>query len=104
MQLKNTLGRAAGMVALVVICWLSLAGVASAHAAKPLLTGSVSGCAIQTINGHTLTAVDGGGRTTNAIRTNETHVQAWEKFALISLGANNQYAIQTINGNYVTAV
>ncbi len=35
---------------------------------------------IQTINGHYLTAVGGGGRTTDAIHSDATRVGSWEKF------------------------
>ena len=36
--------------------------------------------ALQTANGHYLTAVDGGGRTTDAIHSDATQVRAWEMF------------------------
>ena len=38
------------------------------------------GFAIQTVNGHFLTAVGGGGRTTDVIHSDATQVQAWELF------------------------
>jgi hypothetical protein len=37
---------------------------------------------IQTINGHYLTAVGGGGRTTDTIHSDATTVGAWEKFTV----------------------
>ena len=37
---------------------------------------------IQTINGHYLTAVDGGGLTTDTIHSDATRVGAWEKFTV----------------------
>jgi hypothetical protein len=60
-------------------------------------------CSIQTSNGHYLTAVGGGGRTTDVIHSDATLLQAWEKFTFDSLGSG-WYAIQTIDGHYVTAV
>jgi hypothetical protein len=45
------------------------------------LGGSVF--AIQTISGHYLTAVGGGGRTTDTIHSDATAINAWEKFQLI---------------------
>ena len=35
-----------------------------------------------TTNGHYLTAVGGGGRTTDTIHTDATRVGAWEKFTV----------------------
>jgi len=103
MNITNKLGRVAGMaVAAVAICWLSMAGVASANAAQPALQNNF-GCAFQTSNGHYLTAVDGGGRTTEVIHTDATQIQAWERFTLVPLGGG-VYAIQTVDGHYLTAV
>ena len=68
MNIQSKIGRAVGIAATIVICWLSLVGMASAHPAQPHLiptTGTTTGCAIQTFNGHYLTAVNGGGGTTN---------------------------------------
>jgi hypothetical protein len=58
--------------------------------------------AIQTAGGYYLTAVDGGGRTDNAIYTNARDVGRLEKLKLIDLG-NGQIAIQTILGYALTA-
>lgn len=59
--------------------------------------------ALQTINGNYLTAVNGGGLTTDAIRSNATTITGNEKFNLIPQ-SGNWYALQTSNGNYLTAV
>jgi hypothetical protein len=61
--------------------------------------------AIQTVLKATyLTAVDGGGQTTNAIYTNVWQtVGPNEKFTLWVSG-NPYYAFQTANGSYLTAV
>ena len=37
---------------------------------------------IQTVNGHYLTAVGGGGRTTDTIHSDATRVGSWEKFTV----------------------
>ena len=37
---------------------------------------------IQTLDGHYVTAVGGGGRTTDTIHTDATRVGAWEKFTV----------------------
>jgi hypothetical protein len=42
--------------------------------------------ALQTVNGRYLTAVDGGGRTTDVIHSDATAIQSWEKFTLIRQG------------------
>ena len=62
--------------------------------------------AIRTSNGHYLTAVGGGGRTTDVIHTDATRIGSWEKFTWIDTGVGSpiQYGIQTSNGHYLTAV
>ena len=61
-----------------------------------------------TATGNYLTAVNGGGLTADALHTDATQIQRWEKFRLLDLGvggfAPTYYAIQTIRGNYLTAV
>jgi hypothetical protein len=53
---------------------------------------------------HYVTAVGGGGiQGPNSLRTDATAVGNWETFTLVNLGGG-QYAIQTFNGNYLTAV
>jgi hypothetical protein len=55
-----------------------------------------------------LTAVGGGGRTTDVIHTDATWIGSWEKFRLLGGGGfgplRGQYVIQTATGNYLTAV
>lgn len=60
--------------------------------------------ALQTSNGNYLTAVDGGGRTTDVIHSDATFITGYEKFNLLPQGYGNWYALQTFNGNYLTAV
>ncbi len=64
-------------------------------------------CTIQTVNGRYLTAVGGGGRTSDVIHTDATRASAWEKFQLIDSGDGASpihYGIKTVNGHYLTAV
>jgi hypothetical protein len=68
---------------------------------------SASHSGIRTASGNFLTAVGGGGRTTDVIHSNATVLQSWEKFAFVPLsggGSSGWYAIQTIDGHYLTAV
>lgn len=51
-----------------------------------------------------LTAVAGGGRTTDVIHTDATVPRSWEMFRLWSTNAFGFYGIQTLNGHFVTAV
>ena len=51
-----------------------------------------------------VTAVGGGGVTTNALHTDATIVKDWEKFRLINGGrADPNFSIQTSNGHFLTA-
>jgi hypothetical protein len=63
-------------------------------------------CAIKTYNGHYLTAVGGGGRTTDVIHSDATKIRKWEKFTLEDQGYGSpiHYGIKTSNGHYLTAV
>lgn len=54
--------------------------------------------------GYYLTAVDGGGRTEDAIHSDAKQVGSWEKFRLLVDTATGHYGVQTDTGNYVTAV
>lgn len=58
---------------------------------------------IETFGGYYLTAVNGGGRTTDVMHTDARRIGAWEKFRLSGTGSG-QFAIQTASGNYVTAM
>ncbi|BFU96676.1 MAG: conserved exported protein of unknown function [Nitrospira sp.] len=64
---------------------------------------------IQTTSGNYVTAVSGGGRTSDALHTDATQAKDWERFRLIDLGvgipaAPTYYGLQTIKGNYLTAM
>jgi hypothetical protein len=61
--------------------------------------------AIQTVDGHYVTADQGGGLAHGSpssanLQTNRTQVQAWEKFRFVDQG-NGTYAIQTVSGYYL---
>lgn len=64
-------------------------------------------CYIQTYNGRYLTAVGGGGRTTDVIHSDATQAKAWEKFTLIDSDKgtpNITYGIRTVKGYYLNAI
>ena len=63
----------------------------------------------QTANGNFVTAVNGGGMVANAIHTDATQAKDWERFRVLYLGIGvpstpTYYAIQSVKGNYLTAV
>jgi hypothetical protein len=99
---KNKIRAAAAGIATAAIAigGLGLADVASAQNAP------LPGCTFQTSNGHYVTAVGGGGRTTDVIHTDATTAGAWEKFTLVDSGDESpiHYGILTSNGHYLTAV
>ncbi|MFF5300615.1 hypothetical protein ACFY5F_14745 [Streptomyces sp. NPDC013161] len=101
MNIKNRLGRSAGIaIAAAGIVALNLPGEASASTAA----AGLPICTIKTTNGHYLTAVDGGGHTTNAIQSDRTVASTWEQFRFVRAADNVHYGILTSNGNYLTAV
>jgi hypothetical protein len=69
------------------------------------LNGPIT-CVIQTYYGRYLTAVGGGGRTTDVLHTDATRVGSWEKFTLVDSGDGSpiHYGFRTVNGYYLTAV
>jgi hypothetical protein len=78
---------------------LSVTSGAVAHAATPSL------CAIQTSGGFYLEATFGGGRTTDAIVTDQRGIGAFSKFSFVPThDAFGHVGIRTNNGNYVTAL
>jgi hypothetical protein len=86
----------------IVTLFLTL-GIASASWAR----NAPITCAIQTYDGHYLTAVSGGGRISDVLHTDATQIGAWEKFTLVDSGdgtPNIRYGILTVNGHYLTAV
>jgi hypothetical protein len=63
---------------------------------------------IQTASGNYLTAVNGGGMTSDPLHTDATQVRDWEQFRIIDLTVDGSawtyFAIRTIRGNYLTAI
>lgn len=77
----------------------TLVGPSAAHATDPFT------CFIQTADGHYVTAVGGGGRTTDVMHTNATVPSTWERFTMVPMGdLFFHFALRTASGNYVTAV
>jgi hypothetical protein len=62
--------------------------------------------AFQTANGNFITAVDGGGRTTDVLHTDAVSVGAWEQFRIAQTGPSGAFSvsIQTDSNNFLTAV
>jgi hypothetical protein len=64
-------------------------------------------CSIKTYNSHFLTAVSGGGRTSDVLHTDATRLGSWEKFYFVDSEKGvypTVYGIRTMTGNYLTAV
>jgi len=110
MSIRQALGRVTAIAAAVTgLAALGLTGVASAStgpAAAPasLLTAT---CTIQAFDGHYLSAIGGGGRTTDVIETNRTVASTWETFTLINSfdGVSpTRWGIRTTDGHFLTAV
>ncbi len=79
---------------------IGLGPMAGAQAANAPIT-----CTIQTYTGNYLTAVGGGGRTTDVLHTDATRALSWEKFVLVDIGeGSSQYGFRTKTGHYLTAV
>ena len=56
------------------------------------------------LKGNYLTAVLGGGKTTDGIHTDAINPLAWEEFSFWVDSAKKHYAFQTVTGNFITAV
>jgi hypothetical protein len=92
--MKNSLA----LAVLSLVAVLGLGSVAQAIEAPQT-------CTIMTSNGHYLTAVGGGGRTTNVLHTDATRVGSWENFVMVDTGEGSAlYGFKTANGHYLTAV
>jgi hypothetical protein len=106
---KNKIRAAAAGIAAfaVAISVMGPAGVASASTVNIAAVNGPITCSIQTNNGHYLTAVGGGGRTTDVIHTDATRVGSWELFTLIDSGDGSSfinYGFRTKTGNFLTVV
>jgi hypothetical protein len=100
----------AGLAAVAVVAGGlgSAGGAAAAPAAKAASNAPVHNCTFKTYNkGRYLTAVGGGGRTTDVLHTDAVRARSWEKFTLVDSGDGSstiRYGIQTKTGNFLTAV
>ena len=106
MYIRHALGRVTAIAAAATgLAALGLTGVASAGTG-PAAAASVV-CTIRAFDGHYLSAIGGGGRTTDVIETNRTVASTWETFTLVTSGDDSlpiRYGIRTSNGNWLTAV
>lgn len=59
---------------------------------------------IQTANQNCITAVDGGGRTSDVLHTDATKAQAWEFFRFYFDQGTGYHALQTVSTKYLTAL
>jgi hypothetical protein len=106
-NIKNNLGRARRIVAYLAVSWLTLAMVLLSPAQPAAAQNAPAyGCVFQTYNGRYVTAVGGGGRTTDVLHTDATRIGSWEKFTLIDSGEGSpiRYGFKTYRGYYLTAV
>jgi hypothetical protein len=118
-RLNAWLVTAAGLGLGLAIAPAAVASAGTAQSAAPTTASHQAGavrpalvppftCGIVANNtGRYLSAVDGGGRTTNVIRTNEKTLRSWEKFTFIDSGDGSNpvhYGIRTDNLHYLTAV
>ncbi len=71
-----------------------------------VLKSSIGQFAFQTVNGNFITAVGGGGRTTDVLHTDAVNAAAWEEFRITHTGSSGVFSvsIQTISNNFLTAV
>lgn len=76
----------------------SLVGAGTAQAATDPYT-----CFIRTDDGHYVTAVGGGGRSSDVMHTNATRPSTWERFTLVYTGDGIHWGLRTAYGYYVTA-
>lgn len=85
--------------------WVLSVLLAFAHGSVSWAVNAPVTCAIQTYNGHFLSAIDGGGHATDPLVTSATSINTWEKFTLVDQGFGSPvvYGIQTYDGHYLTA-
>jgi hypothetical protein len=100
MNLKHAI-RVAGSLVLTAA---GVVGLSMPASATPFFKTPTT-CSIQTVNTENfLTAVGGGGRTSDVIHTDATVARSWEKFTLVDAGDGVHVGIKTVSGNYLTAV
>ncbi|MEV0999921.1 PASTA domain-containing protein [Nonomuraea sp. NPDC050202] len=103
MNLRRVFGVIAGTaLAAAVVAGLPQPASAAA-AALPFATPTT--CTFKTFNtGNFLTAVGGGGRTTDVIHSDATVARSWERFTLVDAGDGVHFGIKTRTGHFLTAV
>ena len=95
--------RALGIAAAFILTASGVVGISLPASATDLAAPAT--CSIQTFNTRNyLTAVDGGGRTTNVIQSNRTAAKSWETFTLVPAGDGVHVGLRTTNGNFLTAI
>src|SRR5579862_1605213 len=107
MSIRHALGRVTAIAAAATgLAALGLTGVASACTGPAIVPATVSTavCTIRAFDGHYLSAIGGGGRTTDVIETNRTVPSTWETFTLVDAGDGDHWGIRTSNGDFLTAV
>src|SRR6184192_4055805 len=108
MNLRRAFSVAAGLV----FCAAGVIGLSQPASAVPsrpasaaLTFATPTTCSIQTFNTRNfLTAVGGGGRTSDVIHSDATVARSWEAFTLVDAGDGVHVGIRTLTGNYLTAV
>jgi hypothetical protein len=107
-NIRHAFGRVTAMAAAATgLAAVGLTGAASASTSHAAVTADLvptAVCTIQAFDGHYLSAIDGGGRTTDVIETNRTRASTWETFTLVLSDDRLSYGIMTSNGHYLTAV
>jgi hypothetical protein len=101
---KNKLRAVAAATAAIAVM---ISGIAPASVASAAPIAAPRSCTVQTVDGHYVTAVGGGGRITDVIHTDAVRAAAWEQFTLIDSAdgsPSTHYGIRTVNGHYLTAV
>jgi hypothetical protein len=106
-NIRHAVGRVTAIVvATTGLAALGLTGVASASPARmaaPAFVTNTQICTIQSFDGHYLSAIGGGGRTTDTIETNRTSPSTWETFGLLQSSFGG-WAIRTSNGDFLSAI
>jgi len=113
-NIRHAFGRVTAIAATAAgLATLGLAGGASAspahvaapaRVAAPAFVSTIQTCNIQSFDGHYLSAIGGGGRTTDTIETNRTSPSTWETFTLQPSPTGGGWAIRTSNGDFVSAI
>lgn len=86
-------------LAVSATCLAATGAAVPASAAPP----TTMNCTIQTRTGHFVTAVGGGGRVRDVVRTDARKAGPTERFALIALNPTT-FAVRTASKHFITAV